>query len=79
MAQRYIDREGLMEEETVEIVKMDELSILKKEISSLKEYNEIRGESDKIMSILMEDKEIQELLIKKLKDDDLIKKVRLLV
>ncbi len=79
MAQQYIDREGLGEEETAEIIKIDEVSQLKKEIELMKEHNEIRKEADKIINALMEDKDIRELLLHKLKDQDLVKKVKMLV
>ena len=51
MPNRYIDREGLIEEETLEIVKSNEVSILQKENQKLKEKISLQDEDLKELSI----------------------------
>ena len=50
MPNRYIDREGLIEEETLEIVKTNEVSILQKENQELKEKVSLQDEDLKELS-----------------------------
>lgn len=53
MARRYIDREGLMEEETPNIIKGDEMNNLKRENQKLQEdMNIMREEYNKITSFI---------------------------
>lgn len=49
MPNRYIDREGLIEEETIEIVKANEVSILQKENQELKEKISLQDEDFKAL------------------------------
>ena len=51
--QRYIDREGINEQETAEIIKSDDLTILKKENQELKEtMSMILANQDEIVKSL---------------------------
>ena len=50
MPNRYIDREGIIEEETLEIVKSNEVSILQKENQKLKEKVSLQDEDLKELS-----------------------------
>ena len=81
MPDRYIDRQGVVEEETLNNIRGDELkqaqtvnSELKKELTDLQmKYSQImeqidqKGQSDKFLDKIMADKEVQQLLCKKIK------------
>lgn len=81
MPDRYIDRQGVVEEETLQNIRGDELSKaqtvnqeLKKELTDLQmKYSQIaeqidqKRKSDNFLDKIMADKEVQQLLCKKIK------------
>jgi len=85
MPDRYIDRAGVSEEEAIEGIRRDELTKseaenlelkrkvlnLEKKYRDLEEVSISREKPDKIMTKLLSNKEVQNMLIKKIKELDL--------
>lgn len=67
---RYIDRNGIYEQETAEVVKVDEIKKFKKENERMKEdFTILKEQFDKmntLMTTLVKDKEVEKLLVKKI-------------